>query len=69
MYFDPISAWLVALLFDGTEIFLEQAMGKTVVDDFYRDRIESRNRSLNSDIRRIRAKYELILPEYTLNLI
>lgn len=69
MYFDPISAWLVALLFDGTEIIFEQARGKTVVDDFYRDRIESRNRSLNSDIRRVRAKYELIAPEYTLNLI
>lgn len=69
MYFDPISAWLVALLFDGSEIILEQTRGNTVVDDFYRDRIQRRNRSLNSDIRRVRAKYELIAPEHALNQI
>ena len=41
MYFDPISAWLVALLFDGSEIILEQTRGNTVVDDFYRDDFNS----------------------------
>ena len=69
MYFDPISAWLVALLFDGAEIIAERTKGGTVIEEYNRERIESRTRSLNSDIRRMKAKCELIMPEYTLNQI
>lgn len=68
MYFDPISAWLVALLFDGAEVLAEQTRGGTIAE-YHKERIAQLNRNLNGSIRRERKKYELAVPEMELERI
>ena len=68
MYFDPISAWLVALLFDGAEVLAEKSRGGSIAE-YHKERIVQLNRNLNGSIRRERQKYELDLPEMALERI
>lgn len=62
MYFDPLSAWLVALIANGIAIVDEKSRGGTIAE-YHRERIEQNNRSLNADIRKIKEKYGLTLAE------
>lgn len=68
MYFDPISAWLVTLLFDGALIIGEKTKGGTI-DEYHKEQIKQANRSLNCNIRGVKAKCELDLPEHALKNI
>ena len=62
MYFDPLSAWLVALIADGIAIAGEKSRGCSATD-YDQQRVEQANRMLNGDIRRVKDKYGLDLPE------
>ena len=62
MYFDPLSAWLVALIADGIAIVDEKSKGGNIAE-YHQKNIQQSNRMLNADIRRIKEKYGLILAE------
>ena len=65
MYFDPLSAWLVALIADGTIIAGEKFGGRSAMAEYDKKRIKERNEWLNNDIRRLKEKFELVMPEHT----
>lgn len=62
MYFDPLSAWLVALIADGIMIAGEKNRGESV-SEYNQKNIKQSNDMLNANIRRVKDKYELDLPE------
>jgi len=62
MYFDPLSAWLVALIADGIVIAGQKSTGGTAVE-YHQKNIKQRNANLNGAIRRIKEKYGLTLAE------
>ena len=59
MYFDPLSAWLVALIADGLVIAGEKCGSGSAQADWDRERIIQGNKWLNNDIRNIKSKYGL----------
>lgn len=63
MYFDPLSAWFVALMAGGVIASGEKFGGRSAQKTYDRERIEQGNRWLNGDIRRVKDKYGLDLPE------
>ncbi len=65
MYFDPLSAWLVALISDGIIIAGEKFGGNSAKTEYDRKRIKQENEWLNDYIRREKEKFGLILPEHT----
>ena len=62
MYFDPLSAWLVTLIADGIIIAGEKSRGGSAAE-YNQQRVKQANNMLNGDIRRVRSKYGLDLPE------
>ena len=68
MYFDPISAWFVTLLFDGEIILSEKTKGGSA-NDYYQKSIAQSNANLNGDIQRIKKKYGVNLAELALQEI
>lgn len=62
MYFDPLSAWLVALIANGIAIVDEKSKGGSIAE-YHQKSIQQSNRMLNADIRRIKEKYGLTLAE------
>ena len=62
MYFDPLSAWLVALIANGIAIVDEKSKGGSIAE-YHQKSIQQSNRILNADIRRIKEKYGLTLAE------
>ena len=68
MYFDPLSAWLVALIADGIMIVEEKSNVGTIAE-FHRKNIEQNNRSLNAEIRCIKNRYSLNFAEQAYNQI
>ncbi len=62
MYFDPLSAWLVALIADGIVVAGERSRGGSV-SEYDQKRVKQANEMLNGDIRRVKDKYGLSLPE------
>lgn len=69
MYFDPVSAWLVALLADGILLFDEKNRGNWASYNYHKESAAFYNRSLNNDIRKIKEKYQLDLFDGALNQI
>lgn len=69
MYFDPVSAWLVALLADGILLFDEKNRGNWASHNYHKESAAFYNRSLNNDIRKIKEKYQLDLFDGALNQI
>lgn len=65
MYFDPLSAWLVALIADGIIITNEKLDGNSAQAEYDRKRIKQQNEWLNADIRRTKDKFGMIMPEQT----
>ena len=63
MYFDPLSTWLVVLIADGINIANEKLGGNSAQEEYDRERIKQGNEWLNGDIRRVKNKYGLVLPE------
>ena len=63
MYFDPLSTWLVVLIADGVNIANEKLGGNSAQAEYDRERIKQGNEWLNGDIRRVKNKYGLVLPE------
>lgn len=68
MYFDPLSAWLVALISNGIAIVDEKSKTGTI-DEYHRKNIEQYNRFLNADIRRIKERHGVAYPEAAYNEI
>lgn len=62
MYFDPLSAWLVTLIADGVIVAGERSRGGSA-SEYYQKRVKQANDMLNGDIRRVKNKYGLDLPE------
>lgn len=62
MYFEPISAWLVALIADGIILIDEKSRGPTVTE-YNQKHVKQSNEILNNNIRRVRKDYGLGLPE------
>ena len=63
MYFDPLSTWLVVLIADGINIAGEKFGGNSAQAEYDRKRIKQGNEWLNGDIRRVKNKYGVTLPE------
>lgn len=63
MYFDPLSTWLVVLIADGINIAGEKIGGRAKLSEYDQKCIKQANEWLNGDIRRVKDKYELALPE------
>lgn len=63
MYFDPLSTWLVVLIADGINIAGEKFGDNSAQAEYDRERIKQGNEWLNGDIRRVKNKYGLDLPE------
>lgn len=51
MYFDPLSAWLVALIADGIVVAGERSRGGSA-SEYDQKRVKQANEMLNGDIRR-----------------
>lgn len=68
MYFDPLSAWLVALIADGIMIAEEKCSGGTI-DEYHRKIVMQGNESLNGEIRAIKRMYSLNQAELAFNQI
>lgn len=62
MYFDPLSAWLVALIADGIVVAGERSRG-CPASEYDQNRVQQANQRLNSNIRQVKNKYGLDLPE------
>ena len=62
MYFDPLSAWLVALIADGIIISGEKGNSGAVAE-YHKKSIKQSNDIMNAQIRRIKDKYGLVLAE------
>ena len=62
MYFDPLSTWLVALIADGIVISGERGRSGSAAE-YNQKRVKQANAMLNGDIRRVKEKYGLVLPE------
>lgn len=67
MYFDPLSAWLVALIADGTVASGGRRNGST--SEHHQKYIKLSNETLNQDIRRLRQASGLTSPETTYDQI
>lgn len=62
MYFDPVSGWLVALIFDSA-ITLNEKITSRPERNYNEKEIRSKNKVLNEDIRRLKKQYALSSPE------
>lgn len=62
MYFDPVSGWLVALIFDSA-ITLNEKITSRPERNYNEKEIRSKNKVLNEDIRRLKKQYALSFPE------
>ena len=63
MYFDPLSTWLVTLVADGIIVAGEKFDGGSSQAQYDQARIKQGNEWLNGDIKRVKEKYGLVLPE------
>ena len=63
MYFDPLSTCLVTLITDGTIVAGEKFGGSSAQSQYDQERIKQGNQWLNGDIRKVKEKYGLVLPE------
>ena len=68
MYFDPLSSWLVSLLSSGIVLADEKSRGTSALE-YDQKRIKQYNTMLNGDIRNVKKKYGLMLPETALKQI
>lgn len=68
MFFDPISAWLVALIADGV-VAGANGVSINVQTKYEYERVKQLNESLNNDIRRIKNQYGVTLAESAYNQI
>lgn len=64
MYFDPLSAWLVALIADGIIIADRNFGTNSARSEYDQKRIKMSNELLNGDIRRVKKDWGLTCPEH-----
>lgn len=62
MYFDPFSAFLVNLIADGIVVAGEKSRGSSA-SEYDQQCVKQRNEFLNADIRQLKNKFGLRLPE------
>lgn len=63
MFFDPISSWLVVLIADGVVASWDKGRSGAAASGYEQKHVKQANAALNGDIRRVKNKYGLNLPE------
>lgn len=64
MYFDPLSAWLVALIADGINIADRNLGVNSARVEYDKKNIKLHNEMLNGNIRRVKEEWGLSCPEH-----